>query len=109
MRIGFILSLIFAIIVTIFAIQNSAVITVNFLFTKVEISLALIIFISAIIGAIIVTFLGLRRELSLKHNNKSLSTKIAELEKENSLLKIEVDNSKESNNAIIEEVSMDKN
>lgn len=109
MRIGFILSLIFAIIVTIFAIQNSAVITVNFLFTKVEISLALIIFISAIIGAIIVTFLGLRRELSLKHNGKALESKVSELEKSNSLLKAEIENLKESNNAIVKEVSIDKN
>ncbi|GAA0721319.1 hypothetical protein GCM10008905_11640 [Clostridium malenominatum] len=101
MRIGFILSLVFAIIVTIFAIQNSAVITVNFLFTKLEISLALIIFISTIVGAIIVTFLGLRRELSLKHNNKILNNKVSELQREIDGLK--------TNSALPEkEVSIDK-
>ncbi len=75
MRIGFIISLIFAIIVATFGIQNSAVISVNFLSTTIDISLALIIFISTIIGAIIVTLLGLKKEFTLSHGNKVLTKK----------------------------------
>lgn len=73
MRIGFIISLIFAILVAIFGIQNSAVISVNFFSTTFNISLALIIFISTIIGAIIVTLLGLKKEFALSRGNKRLT------------------------------------
>jgi len=73
MRIGFIISLVFAILVAIFGIQNSAVISVNFFSTTFNISLALIIFISTIIGAIIVTLLGLKKEFALSRGNKRLT------------------------------------
>ncbi|KAJ49551.1 putative integral membrane protein [Clostridium tetanomorphum] len=86
MQIGFIISLIFAILIAIFAIQNSAIISVNFLFTKIEISQALIIFISVILGAVIVMLLGLKREYNLKRSNKLLNKKIEDIEKENSNL-----------------------
>lgn len=86
MRFGFIVSLIFAILVTIFAIQNSSIITVNFLFTKIQISQALIIFISVILGALIIMLLGLKRELSLKHSNKQLNKKLDEIQLQNSNL-----------------------
>jgi len=75
MRFGFIISLVFAIAVAIFGIQNSAVISVNFFSTNINISLALIIFISTIIGAIIVAMLGLKKELTLSHSNKQLTKK----------------------------------
>ncbi|MFT5872297.1 MAG: putative integral membrane protein [Clostridium sp.] len=73
MRIGFIISLIFAILVALFGIQNSAVISVNFFSVNFNISLALIIFVSAIIGAIVVTLLGLQKEFSLRRANKRLT------------------------------------
>lgn len=86
MQFGFILSLIFAILVTIFAIQNSSIIAVNFLFAKIEISQALIIFISAILGAVIIMLLGLKREFSLRRSNKQLNKKIDEIDLKNSTL-----------------------
>ena len=96
MRIGFIISLIFAILVALFGVQNSEIISVNFFSTKFYISLALIIFISAIIGAIIVTLFGLQKELTLILGNKRLAkkadkfeTKVEFSEKENSNLKIQ--------------------
>ncbi len=82
MRFGFIISLVFAIVVAIFGIQNAEVITVNFFSTQINISLALIIFISTIIGAIIVSMLGLRKELSLSHGNKVLTKKAKNFENE---------------------------
>ena len=96
MRIGFIISLIFAIIVALFGIQNATVISVNFFSTKFYISLALIIFVSAIIGAIIVTLLGLQKEFRLSRGNKRLTkeankfqTEIEIYKNENMGLKIE--------------------
>jgi len=96
MRIGFIISLIFAIIIALFGIQNSSVISVNFFSTKFSMSLALIIFISVIIGAIVVTLFGLQKEFTLLRDNKRLTkksnsdqNKFETLENENSSLKVE--------------------
>ena len=108
MQIGFILSLVFAILVAIFAIQNSSVIVVNFLFAKVEISQALIIFISAILGAVIIMLLGLRREFNLKHNNKQLTKKINEMELESLNLSKENKELKDSLYRLKETESVDK-
>ena len=90
MRFGFIISLIFAILVALFGIQNAAVISVNFFSTKFYISLALIIFVSAIIGAIVVTLLGLQKEFTLSRGNKQLTKKTNDF-------KTEIENSKNQN------------
>lgn len=85
MQFGFILSLLFAIIVTIFAIQNSDSVAINFLFAKVEISQALVIFISAALGAIIVTILGLVRQFKLTRKIKDQEKVVKGLEEEKSI------------------------
>ncbi|MGV8980864.1 LapA family protein [Clostridium sp.] len=82
MRFGFIISLIFAILVALFGIQNSTIISINFFSTKFNISLALIIFISVIIGAIIVTLLSLQKEFTLSRGNKQLTKKAKNFETE---------------------------
>jgi len=96
MRIGFIISLIFAIVVALFGIQNATIISVNFFSAKFYISLALIIFVAAIIGAIIVTLLGLQKEFRLSRGNRQLTkkadkfqTEIEDYKSENVTLKIE--------------------
>jgi len=96
MRFGFIISLIFATIVALLGIQNATVISVNFFSQKFYISLALVIFASAVIGAIIVTLLGLQKEFKLSRGNKRLTKKAdnfqAEIElckNENVVLKLE--------------------
>ena len=58
MQARFILSLLFATIVAIFALKNANEVLIDFIFNKVYISQALIIFISAILGAVIVAILG---------------------------------------------------
>lgn len=90
MQVGFILSLVFAILVTVFALQNSEVVDVNFLFANVPVSQALVIFISAALGAIIVTILGLFRQFKL-------SRKIKEQNKDISKLKSELDDYQKDN------------
>ena len=107
MRFGFIISLIFAILVALFGIQNSTIISIKFFSTKFNISLALIIFISAIIGAIIVTLLSLQKEFTLSRGNKKLTKEAknfeAEIEtskSENVALKIENETFKSKTEAL---------
>lgn len=76
MRIGFIISLLFAIVVTLFGIQNAAIIPVNFFSAQFSISLSLIVFVSAIIGAIIVTLFSLQKEFLLYLGNKRLTKRL---------------------------------
>ncbi|NBI06932.1 LapA family protein [Senegalia massiliensis] len=78
MQLGFILSLLFAVLIATFAVQNSASVAINFLFTKVEVSQALVIFISAALGAIIVAFLGLVKHRKM---NKTINQQKLEIEK----------------------------
>ncbi|GAA0178052.1 hypothetical protein SH2C18_11720 [Clostridium sediminicola] len=90
MQLGFIFSLIFAIIITIFAIQNSAAVNINFLFTNVEISQALVIFVSAICGAIIVAILGFYKNLKVKISLKKANKDLKVIEDENNDLKSKI-------------------
>ncbi|MTI70958.1 MAG: LapA family protein [Firmicutes bacterium] len=106
MQIGFILSLIFAIIVTVFAIQNAGDVEIKFLYAKVEISQALVIFISAALGAIIVTILGLFREFKSKMKIKDLNKTISKLSEENNRYEEQLTkNSLEKNDSNTEEVT----
>ncbi|WP_051624215.1 lipopolysaccharide assembly protein LapA domain-containing protein [Clostridium akagii] len=104
MRIGFIISLVFAIIVTLFGIQNAAIISVNFFIAKFQISLALIIFVSAIIGAIVVTLFGFKKELKLSRGNTRLTKKFENHEKETLSLKMENENFKSKIEALQTEI-----
>ena len=69
---GFILSLIFAAIVAVFALKNGDKVLIDFLFTKVEISQAIVIFASAISGAVTVSILGTMKNLKFKKEIKEL-------------------------------------
>lgn len=101
MRIRFIISLVFAILVIIFGIQNSAVVSVKIFTININISLALIIFVSSIIGAIIVALLGMKKEFTLSRGNKRLTQETKNLQgeietykNENAILKNENENLK---------------
>lgn len=76
MQIGFIFSLIFAIFIAVFALQNSASVDVNILFTKVNMSQALIILISACFGAIIVAIFGFIRQFKMTMKIRGLKKEI---------------------------------
>jgi len=85
MPITFIFSLIFSVLVVVFALQNSDVVTINFIFTEINISQALVILISAFCGAIIVLLLGTFRQIKTglrirKLNQTILSTEVEEKE-----------------------------
>ena len=83
MQWGFILSLVFATLVAIFALRNANEVLIDFLFGKVNISQALVIFISAILGAVIVAIMGGIRNLKLKKEVRELNKKLELLVQEN--------------------------
>lgn len=90
----FICSLIFSILVTIFALTNARAVSVNLLFYQFQASQAIIIIFSATIGAIIVTFLGLIKHIKLK-------SEIRTLRKENIDLTKRLDDVKKELNAVV--------
>ena len=91
LELKFIVSLIFAVIVSIFAIQNAGSIEVKFFFANIRISQAVVILGSAIVGAIIVHLLGLVKQLKHKKMVKQMSQQIETLELENNNLQAKVD------------------
>jgi len=96
MQFGFIISLIFAILVAVFAIQNSGSVVISFLFAEFNISQALVILISAALGAIIVMLLGFIKQIKLKLKIKEQLKKIKNLEEENKLHNNKIEESKKN-------------
>ncbi|WP_069649396.1 LapA family protein [Caloranaerobacter ferrireducens] len=91
MEIGFIFSLIFAILVAVFALKNADSVMIDFFFAKVQVSQAIVIFVSAALGAVIVTILGLVRQLKLTLKIKEQVRKIKKLEEEKTLLESRIE------------------
>ena len=86
MQVWFVISLIFSLIIAVFAALNSNVVTISLLFTKYELSQSLVIILSAVIGAVIAIFLGLFNKIKtslkireLNNELKNSKAKIAEL------------------------------
>lgn len=81
MQLNVVLTLIFAVVITVFAVVNSAAVTVNLIFTTLELSLAIVIVASGLIGACIIWFFGIVKIMRLKKKIKDESRKCLELEK----------------------------
>ncbi|MCL6573059.1 MAG: LapA family protein [Bacillus sp. (in: Bacteria)] len=86
----FILSLIASIIVVVFAITNAATVPVKIFFAQYELSLALIIFISTALGAVIATMIAFVKQFKLNKQIKSLTTDNQTLMIENKKLQEEL-------------------
>ena len=76
----FIVSLVFAILVTIFALTNASPVVIHLFLYEFTASQALVIFISAALGAVIVTSLGVVRYIKLRGQIKVLHKANEELE-----------------------------
>lgn len=96
MQFGFIISLIFAILVAVFAVQNSGSVVISFMFAEFNISQALVILISAALGAIIVMLLGFIKQIKLKLKIKEQLKRIKNLEEENKLFNNKIEESKKN-------------
>lgn len=80
---GFILSLIFAAIVAIFALNNSGMVLIDFFFAEFELSQAIVIFVSALFGAIIAAIFSGVRSLKSNRKIKKLNQEILDLKEQN--------------------------
>lgn len=78
----FILSLGFSIIIALFAIANAGSVRVNFIFAVYEVSQAIVILISAIVGAVIVMLLSIVKNIKLNMKISSQEKVISELQRE---------------------------
>lgn len=81
-----VISLVFAVFVTVFAITNAGPVNINLFFYNFAASQALIIFLSAALGAITVSLLGIANHHKLKSELKSLRMEISDLAKKNQSL-----------------------
>lgn len=87
---GYLVSaLIFALLVAIFAIQNTTVVVINFLMWEFHTSLVLVILGSALLGALCIFLLGSfknfgawRKQRELEGKNRHLTNQVNELEAE---------------------------
>lgn len=82
------LGLVFAILIAIFAVQNTTSVAVSFLtFHTDSVAVSVLVLISAALGAAVMVFLGLGRELSIRWRNRAVTqqlraaqARVAELE-----------------------------
>lgn len=85
MQVGFIVILIIAIFVAIFAIQNGAPVDVDLFFATLRTPLAVVMMSCIIIGAIIVLILGTTRQFKKRSESKELNNKLKTLENDKNL------------------------
>ena len=95
MRVWFVFSLLFSVLVAIFAVLNSNVVLIKLYWVDYQLSQSLVIILSAFLGALIATFLGvfgkIKSTLKIHELNsvvKTLEQKIIELTKQTTELKI---------------------
>jgi putative membrane protein len=82
MQLTYIFALIFALVVAVFALLNAQPVTVDFAFNEFQISLALVILISAFAGAIILGFMGLFRQVKEGFKFRDMNMRIKKLEEQ---------------------------
>lgn len=87
MQFRFVSALFFAVLVTLFAVVNAKAVDINLLFTEFRLSLALVIFGSAAVGALIVALLGTVKHMSMLVKIKGLEKTVLTQSKEMENLK----------------------
>ena len=88
---GFILSLVFAAIIALFALNNSEKVLIDLFFTEVQLSQALIILVSTLFGAIIAAIFSGVRSLKLKKEIKHLNKLVSDSGESGNQLKSSVE------------------
>lgn len=87
MQKNILITLLFSIFIAIFAILNAQAVEVNFAFTSVNVSAALVILISASFGAIIVYSIDMVSKLKIKKRVKEIEKNLVTVTTENLSLK----------------------
>ena len=83
MQVWFVVSLIFSIIVVVFAAPNSEVVTIKLFWANYELSQSVVILISAACGAAIAIFLGLFNQLKSSLRIRALTSNLESAETKN--------------------------
>lgn len=112
MQIGFIVILIIAIFVAIFAIQNGTPVPVDLFLARFEMPLAVVMMICLILGAVIVLVLGTTRQFKKRSETKEIKNKLKTLENDKTLvdnnikaLETEVTALKDTNNSLTSKIA----
>lgn len=96
--------LIFALLVTIFAVFNTHFVEINFLFGKTSIQLIFVLIFSLLIGALIMFILASMKQLKMSREIKGLKKEIRNLKVENERLVTTIANNEtEENNLSVTE------
>ena len=87
-QIYLVIALIFALLVAVFAVQNTRTVDINFIVWQLkDISLVLVILGSAAIGAVVVFLLGAFKQIKMFRKGKELEREVTALNKEIAELK----------------------
>lgn len=112
MQVGFIVILIIAIFVAIFAIQNGTPVPVDLFLARFEMPLAVVMMICLILGAVIVLVLGTTRQFKKRSETKEMKNKLKTLENDKTLidnnikaLETEVTTLKDANNTLTSKIA----
>lgn len=112
MQIGFIVILIIAIFVAIFAIQNGTPVPVDLFLARFEMPLAVVMMVCIIIGAVIVLVLGTTRQFKKRSESKEMKNKLKTLEGDKVLadnniktMEAEINTLKDSNSSLTAKIS----
>lgn len=90
MQKSFIIVLITAVIVAIFAVLNTDIVNVNLMFVKFPMSLAVVILVSTVLGALSMFLMNILQVLKLKRQIKQLSKKLIDSDGKNADLNVKI-------------------
>ncbi|WP_372995761.1 lipopolysaccharide assembly LapA domain-containing protein [Lutispora sp.] len=90
-----VISMIFALFIALFAIQNATVITINFLWYKFNLSQAVVILGSALFGILIMLPFDIVKRVRFRIKINELNSKIKKLDEELSIAKETINKTKE--------------
>ena len=82
MRWKILLAMVFAVLVALFTILNSAKVQINFLFVSAQMNLVFVILISVLLGMMLMALLWSAQTWKLRRTSKSLQREIGQLEEQ---------------------------
>lgn len=95
MQIYLVMALLFAILVSLFAVQNAVQVDILFLFWRIQsLSLVVVILGSALVGACVAGLVGFVKQLRLRKRMKAMAIDVERLEAENYYLRKQLDEKK---------------
>lgn len=97
-----ILTILFIIIISVFAVLNVSEVEVNYVFWRGSSPLIFVILFSVLLGGILATCVSLRKFLQLRRENKQLLKQLTELESKVALMEVDETLSNENHNNIDE-------